>query len=106
MQLATGWHPPFWTWHSSKSIIYPKWDSVRETAPNGAKRKLTGESTYGGKTNNGTMDVHNEELILTRAVLPVTCKAAETEAGMAANCVDTPRKFTALLLPCLTLVHI
>lgn len=52
------------------------------------------------------MDVYNEELKLTRAVLPVTCEATETEAGMAANCVDTLGKLTALLLPCLALVHI
>lgn len=52
MQLATGSHLPIWTWHSSMSIIYPKWDSVRETVPNGAK----GESTYG---DNGCLLIRN-----------------------------------------------
>lgn len=47
-----------------------------------------------------------EELILTRAVLPGTCEAAETEAQIVAHCVDTPCKFTTLLLSCFTLVHI
>lgn len=86
------------------SIIYPKRDSVRETAPNGAKRKLTGESTHRGTTTNGTVRVYRAGL--TRAVLPVAGEAAQTEAGMAANCVDTAGKLTALLLPRLTLVHI
>lgn len=44
--------------------------------------------------------------MLTRAVLPITCEAAETEAGMAAHCVDTLGKVTALLLPRLTLIYI
>lgn len=44
--------------------------------------------------------------ILTRTVLSVTCETTKTEAGMAANCVDTLGKLTALLLPCCTLVHI
>lgn len=52
------------------------------------------------------MNVYNEKLIFTRAVLPVTCEAAETEAGMAAYCVGTLGKLTTLMLPCLTLVHI
>lgn len=45
-------------------------------------------------------------MIPTRAVLSVPCEAAETETGMAAYCVDTPGKLTALLLSCLTLIHI
>lgn len=62
------------------------------------ERKLTGE------TSNSTTALYSAEL--TRAVLPVTREAAQAEAGMAADCVDTPGKLTALLLPCLTLVHI
>lgn len=106
MQLASGWHPPFWIWHSSKSISYPKWDSVRERAPKGAKRKLKGESIYGGKQTTGEMVVYNEELIRTRAVLPVTCEAIQTGALIAAHCVVTLGKLTALVLPCVALVHI
>lgn len=49
VQLAAGWHPSFWPWHSSKSIIYPKWDSVSETAPNGAKKKLKESPLIGAK---------------------------------------------------------
>lgn len=57
-----------------------------------------------GQTTNWC---NNEALILTRAVLPVTCEAAETEAGMAAYGVDTLGKLTALLLLLhLTLVYI
>lgn len=58
------------------------------------------------KPQCNAVNVYNEELIPTRAVLPITCKATETEAGMAANCVDTPSKLTALLLPCLAFIHI
>lgn len=43
------------------------------------------------------MDVYNEKLVLTRAVLPIACEAAKTEAGMAADCVGTSGKFTALM---------
>ena len=86
------------------SIIYPEWDSVRETALNGAKRKLLGVSTHG--ESNNAMGVYNEELILTRAVLPITCEASKTKAEIAANGVDTSGKLVAILLPCLTLVHV
>lgn len=49
---------------------------------------------------------NNEELIRTRAVLPVTGEATETEAEMVADCVDTLSKLTALVLSRFTLVHI
>ena len=49
---------------------------------------------------------NNEGRILTRAVLPVTSEAAETEAGVVTLCVDTLSKLAALVLPCLTFVHI
>lgn len=62
------------------------------------------ESPLTGGNKDRTTGLYPAEL--TRAVLPVTCEAAQTEAGMAANCVDTPGKLTALLLACVTLVHI
>lgn len=51
----------------------------------------------GAKEPISDIDVYNEELILTRAVLPITCETTETEAGMAANCVDTSGKLTAFM---------
>lgn len=39
VQIATGWHPPFWTWHSSKSINLSKMEHCQENnPPNGATR--------------------------------------------------------------------
>lgn len=65
------------------------------------------ESPLTGETQTtGAVDVYNEEVILTGAILPVTREAPETGAGVAAYCVDTLGKLTALLLPRLTLVHI
>lgn len=58
------------------------------------------------KEPHHAVDAYDDELMLTRAVLPVTRETAETQAGMAASCVDTLGKLTALLQSCLTLVHI
>lgn len=52
------------------------------------------------------MNVYSEEFILTSAVLPITCEATKTEAGMTAERVDTPGKLIALPLLCLTLIYI
>lgn len=102
MQVATGWHLPFWIWHSSMSTIYPKRDSVRKTAP----EETSQESPLMGAQEQSATDVYNEGMMLTRTVLPITSEATETEAEMASYCVDTMGKLAALLLLCLTLIHI
>lgn len=50
--------------------------------------------------------VCDEERMLTRAVSPIACEATETEAEVTPHSVLTLGKLTALLLPCLTLIHI
>lgn len=55
--------------------------------------KESSKDTYplmGVKKTTCFTHVNIENLLLTRAVLSVTCEAAETEAGMVAYCVDTP----------------
>lgn len=43
---------------------------------------------------------------LTSAVDPIASEATETEADVTPDSVETLGKLTALLLPCLTLIHI
>ena len=57
VQLATGWHPPFWTWHSSKSINLSKMEQCQgNNSPKWCYKELTVESTDGRTTNIGLTD--------------------------------------------------
>lgn len=59
-----------------------------------------------GANNSQYCNVNNDDFKLTRAVRPITCEATETYAQVAAHCINTMSKLAALLLPCLTLIHI